>query len=145
MLRRLNTFVHHGSIVGGKLVLDSPGYFKTIIAGFEDTKDVRITVQRKKRTKTNSQLGYLFGVVYAELSRHTGHSVEELDSIFKAKYLKRSLKWRGADLVTINSKANLTSDEMGQYINEVIGEANELGIEIPSPDKHWDLEDTLKP
>jgi len=143
MSRKLNTFVAHGSILNGKLVLENPAYFKTIISGYEDTLKVRLTVERARGAKTKNQLAYLFGVVYVEIARHTGYSVDELDAIFKAKYLKKSLKWRGADLVTITSKANLTSEEMGEYISAVVLEAQELGCEIPDPDKHWDLAETL--
>ena len=142
-LRKLTSFTSHASIKDGKLVLDNPPYFRTILSGYEDTPKVRITIEKQRGAKTLNHLGYLFGVVYPEIARHTGHSVDELDAIFKRKYLKKKLMWRGAELVTIDSKANLTSLEMGEYITNVIAEANELGIDIPSPDKHYALEETL--
>ena len=142
-LRRLNTFVSHGEIKAGKLVLSNPAYFKTILFGYEDTPKVRITIEKERGAKTKKQLGYYFGVVLPEIARHTGHSVDELDSIFKAKYLKRKLQWRGGELQTIESKANLTSDEMGEFISNVIIEALDLGITVPDADKNWDLEETL--
>ena len=144
MLRRLNTFVAHGVIKNGKLVLDNPAYFRTIVSGYEDTPKVRITIEKQRGAKTLKQLGYYFGVVLVEIARHTGYSVDELDDIFKAKYLKRSLKWRGGDLQVITSKANLTSDEMGEFISAVVLEGQELGCEIPDPNKHWDLQETTQ-
>ena len=144
MLRKLSTFVSSASIKDGKLVLDNPAYFKTIVSGYEDTKNVRITLERKRGSKTLNQLGYLYGVVYVEIARHTGYSVQELDAIFKAKYLKKRLMWRGAELTTITSKADLTSDEMGEYISAVVLEGQEMGVEIPDPDKHYDLEESLR-
>ena len=143
-LRKLSTFVATGSIENGKLVLENPAYFKTIVSGYEDTKNVRITLEKKRGAKTLNQLGYLYGVVYVEIARHTGYSVQELDAIFKAKYLKKSLKWRGSELVTITSKADLTSDEMGEFISAVVLEGQELGVEIPDPDRHYDLEETTR-
>lgn len=134
-LRRLVSFVSHGSIKGGQLVFDNPPYFRTILAGYEDTPKVRILIEKQRGAKTRKQLGYLFAVVYPEIARHTGHSVDELDAIFKAKYLKRSLKWRSGELQVVESKANLTSDEMGEFISNVIAEAVDLGIEVPQPDK----------
>ena len=142
-LRKLATFVAHGSIKDGKLVLDNPPYFRTILSGYEDTPKVRITIEKQRGAKTLNQLGYLFGVVYPEIARSTGHNVDEIDAIFKVKYLKKKLMWRGAELITIDSKANLTSEEMGEYIGNVVLEAQELGIEIPSPNKHYALEETL--
>lgn len=141
-LRKLATFVSHGSIKDGRLILDNPPYFRTILSGYEDTPKVRITIEKQRGAKTLNQLGYLFGVVYPEVARHTGHSVEEIDAIFKAKYLKKKLMWRGAELTTIDSKANLTSEEMGEYIDNILGEAADLGIEIPMADKHWNLAET---
>ena len=142
MLRRLNTFVSHGAIKNGKLVLDNSPYFRMILNGYEDTEKVRITLEKERGAKTRNQLGYLFGVVYVEIARHTGYSVDELDAIFKAKYLKKSLKWRGGHLQVVESKANLTSDEMGEYISNVVLEGMELGCVIPDPDKNWDLAET---
>lgn len=141
-LRKLATFVSHAAIKDGKLILDNPPYFRTILAGYEDTPKVRVTIEKARGAKTNSQLGYLFGVVYVEIARHTGYSIDELDAIFKAKYLKKSLKWRGSDLVTVTSKADLTSDEMAEFISAVVLEGQELGCEIPDPDKNWDLAET---
>ena len=143
-LRKLSTFVSSAAIKDGKLVLENPAYFKTIVSGYEDTPNVRITLEKKRGAKTLNQLGYLYGVVYVEIARHTGYSVQELDAIFKAKYLKKSLKWRGSELVTITSKADLTSDEMGEFISAVVLEGSELGCEIPDPDKHWNLEETTR-
>lgn len=141
-LRKLVTFVSHGAIKDGKLKLDNPAYFKTILFGYEDTEKVRITIEKERGAKTRRQLGYLFGVVYVEIARHTGYSVDQLDAIFKAKYLKKSLKWRGSELQVVESKANLTSDEMGEYISNVVLEGLELGCVIPDPDKNWDLAET---
>ena len=143
MLRKLTTFVHRGSIKDGKLTLDNPAYYRTIIGGYEDTPKVRIIIEKERGSKTNQQLGYYFGVMLPEIARHTGYSVDELDAIFKTKYLKKSLKWRGGELEVIDSKANLTSLEMGEFISSIMLEANELGIEIPSPDKNYALEETL--
>lgn len=147
MARKLTTFVSHGKLRGGKLVMDNIAYFRTVLSGFEDTDKVRVVIQKDRGTKTNRQLGYYFGVVLTEIATHTGHSVEELDSIFKTKYLKQKLMWRGGDMQVIQSKARLTSEEMGNYIASVILEANELGITIPDPDKGWDIEETtyIKP
>jgi hypothetical protein len=38
MLRRLATFVSHASIKEGKLVLENPQYFRTILSGYKDPK-----------------------------------------------------------------------------------------------------------
>lgn len=140
-LRKLVTFVSHGAIKDGRLVLNNEAYFRTIIRGYRDTKLVRIILEPARGTKTLAQLGYYHGVVLTEIARHTGSTVEELDDVFKAMFLSKSMKWRDGELVTIRSKAELTSDEMGEFIDQVLGEAAELGIEIPEPDKEWATHD----
>ena len=141
-LRKLVSFTSHGSLKGGKLVLDNPAYFRTILFGYEDTPKVRIIIEKDRGAKTKRQLGYLFAVVYPEIARHTGMSIEDIDLALKAKYLKTKLMWRGGNLEVINEKKYLTSDEMGEYLANVLLEAGEMGIEIPQPDKNWDLQET---
>lgn len=136
-LRKLVTFVSHGSIKDGKLKLDNETYFKTIVFGFEDTERVRIVVEKERGAKTKKQLGYYFSVVLPEIVRHTGGNIEDADIALKAKYLKKKLMWRGGELEVVNEKKYLTSEEMGSFISDVLLEAADMGIDIPSPDKEW--------
>lgn len=141
-MKKLTTFVHHGRIEKGKLVLDNPRYFKGIIGLYDDIA-VRVVIERARLNKTRAQLRYLYGVCYELISAHTGYTVEEVDAVMKAKFLRHKLMWRGGDLVTIKDKRELTSDEMSTFIEQVCQEAAELNILIPEADKNWDLKETL--
>ena len=135
-MKRLDTFVSYGRIEKGRLVLDKPRYFKGMLQGYEDTP-VRLIVERKKRGRSNAQNAYYWGVVLPEISVHTGHTVEELHEIFKMKFLATKRVWRGAEMKTVRSTTELTTNEFAEFLSNVTLEAGELGIEIPQPDQAY--------
>ena len=136
MSKVLDSFIFTGELKGGKVVPKNPRYVRGSLQLYNDC-DIRVIVERRKRNKSRKQLGYLFGVVYPEISQHTGHTITELDALMKHKFLKQKVLWRGNELLVTNSKALLTSNELAEFITEVIREANDLGIEIPLPDKAY--------
>lgn len=101
---------------------------------YENTP-VIVTIERKKKNRSKEQMGYLWGVIYPLISQHTGHTAEDLHDIFKSRYLKRKKVWRGADMVTIGTTTELSTNEMSEFIANVRLEAEELGIVIPEPDQ----------
>lgn len=118
----------------GRLVLDNERWFRGMLQGYDDCK-VTVVVERQKSHPSSEQRGYLWGVVYPEISRHTGHSPDELHEIFKARHLVKKHLWRGAELTTVRSTGDLTMNELAEFITDVVVEAGELGIEVPPPDK----------
>lgn len=136
-MHKLTNFTSRGSIKDGKLVLDNERYFRTIISHYEDTPKVRIIVEKERGNKTNKQLAYLYGVVYKLICEYTGFHEAELDSAMKSKYLRTKMQWRGGDLTIIKDKRNLTSDELGEYIQRVVEEGAALGVEIPDADPDY--------
>lgn len=131
--KKLENFVFTGELRGGKVVPKNPKYVRGSLQMYDDC-EIRVVVERRKRAKSKEQLGYLFGVVYPEISFHTGHSVTELDMLMKHKFLKEKVLWRGSELIVTGSKSPLTSNELSEFISSVVLEANELGIEVPPPD-----------
>lgn len=136
-MRKLDRFQFPAKLLTeGRILPNSPKHVRGLLAFYEPC-DVLVHIERRKKGKSQEQLGYLYGVVYPEIAKHTGHSVEELDLVFKNMFLKNKVLWRGAEMVVTGSKAPLTSNEMAEFITNVIGEAAGLGIEIPAPDKAW--------
>ena len=119
MFKKLNSFIFTGVLRGGKVVPKNPRYVRGSLQMYADC-DIRVIVEKRKRGKSKEQLGYLFGVVYPEISQHTGHSVAELDMIMKQRYLKQKVLWRGADMFVTGSKAPLTSNELSEFISSVV-------------------------
>ncbi len=134
MSRRFERLAHTGELVGGQLILNNQRWFKGMLQQYDDCH-VNVVVERKKNSRSKEQLGYLWGVVYPEVSLHTGHSPEELHEIFKAKYLKHKMGWRGVELTTVGSTTKCTTGQMAEFITNVIAEANEMGMAIPEPDE----------
>ena len=134
MKKKFERLSARGAIVDGRLVLDNPRWFKGMIQLHDDCK-VMVVVERRKKSKSKEQLGYLWGVVYPLITEHTGHTPEELHEIFKSKFLRRRMLWRGTDITTVNGTQGLSTGEMAEFTSKVILEANELGIAIPEPDK----------
>lgn len=132
-MKSFNRLVATGKLKGGKLLFKNARWVKGMLGMHEDC-DLVITFEKKRKKRSKEQLGYLWGVVYPEISTHTGHTAEELHAIFKGKYLKRKVHWRGADMVTLTSTSRLTANEMSEFMANVIQEAAELGIEVPEPD-----------
>lgn len=132
-MKKLDSFIFTGNLKSGKVIPQNPRYVRGSLQMYGDC-EIRVIVEKKKKSKTREQLGYLFGVVYPEISIHTGHSVEELDKVMKAKFLRGKVLWRGGEMRITNSKSGLSSNEMAEFIQNVILEGAELGIEIPPPD-----------
>lgn len=137
-MRKLTApIVLHGKLEYGELCFDRPSYLKAMLNKIENI-EVRITIEPKRGKKSNQQLGYLYGVLYALLAEETGHSVEEIDRIMKGKFLIDKVLWRGSEIITAKGKAELNNMEMGDYITAVCGEAADLGIIVPEPNREWD-------
>lgn len=132
-MKRLETFIFTGALRGGKILPKNPRYVRGSLALYDDC-DIRVVIDRRRESKSKKQLGYLYGVVYPEIAAHTGHTETEIDAIMKHKFLAKKVLWRGGEIFVSGSKAPLSSNEMAQFITEVIGEANALGIEVPAPD-----------
>lgn len=140
MSKPFERLAHWASIKDGKLVLDNPRWFKGMIALHDDC-EVQVIVERKKSDPSSQQRGYLFGVVYAEASRYTGYTPDELHEVMKTLHLKRKHLWRGSELVTVGSTTALSKNELAEFIMNVVLTLNEMGIEVPPPDKLYQFKD----
>lgn len=132
-MRRFERLVHGGTIAEGSLVLDNPSWFKGMLSMY-DPCEVTVLVERKKKNPSREQWGYLWGVVYPEIARHVGHSVDDLHEIFKARHLRNKHLWRGTEITTVRGASDLDSNELAAFITDVLVEAAELGIEVPEAD-----------
>lgn len=143
-MKKLTTFVSHGKIQAGKLVLDNDRYFRNMICGYEDTDKVRITVEKERGTRSQNQNKYYWGKVLPEIGKHIGERVEDLHDIFRSRFLRRKRVWRGGEITMVRSTSELTSDEFAEYLQQIIQEGAELGVVVPDADKNWDLLETSR-
>lgn len=134
MKKKLNRLAAQGRLKDGKIVLNNERWLKGHLSLYEDCA-ITLVVERRAKDRSKEQLGYLWGVVYPEMSNHTGMSPEDIHDALKSKYLKRKVLWRGYDMFSPRSTSQLTVGEMAEFISNVILEAGEMGIEVPPPDK----------
>jgi len=133
-MKKLDRFTFSGILKNGVILPLNGQWVKGMLQMYEDCR-ISVVVERKKSRRSKEQNAYLWGVVYREISKHTGHTPSELHGIFKAKFLRSKMIWRGAEVITLKSSTELSVGEMQEFLMEVIREANELGIVIPEPDR----------
>lgn len=112
--------------------------FREIADLLNDNKKRGLNIQAvvKSPEKSNPQLRYLFGVVYASIQRRwqedgNDHSIEYIDAFFKDMFLYEYVD----GVKCILRKRNTTQLQMMNYIEQVRMWANDnLGLYIePSP------------
>ena len=137
MSKKFDRLLHRGRIKNGQLVLDNGRWWKGMLSLFEDT-EVTILVERRKNKRSLSQNAYLWAVVYYYIAEHTGFLPEEVHECLRSKFLRQKRVWRGMELTVLKSTTQLTHEEFGEYIEQCIREATDLGIEIPPPTTEMD-------
>jgi len=142
-MKKLIRAVFKAHIKDGKLEYDNPGYMRTIIFGYEDTGKVRVIVEKDTGKRTNKQNAY-YWLVLGYIAEYIGEIPEDTHETMKAKFLKKRRVWRGMEMTVLKSTTQLTSDEMGEYIDRVIREGAELGVAVPQADKNYDLIETTR-
>lgn len=97
-----------------------------------DGKETYVEIKEKKRERTLRQNSYLWGVVYAYISEHTGHSAEELHDAFKQMFLGRNFITMGdKEIEVTKTSTTLTAEEFGEFVDRIIEFAGTLSIAIP--------------
>lgn len=139
MSRPLDTFTARGRLKDGKLIMDSDKYFRGMLFNFEDCP-VRVIVERIRKEHSKQQRGYYRAVVLPMIAEYVGETPERLHTIFKEKYLREKVLWRGGEMYVPRSTEELSSNEYAEYLTNVLLEAADLGIVIPEPDKTHNLD-----
>jgi hypothetical protein len=126
MRRPIPTF--GGEVKDGKLTIyDREGMEKHIstLSG-----PVVITVKKRKKSRSDRQNAYYWGVVIKILSDELGYEPEEMHQALKQKFLGIEAK----PLPTTKSTASLTTLEFIEYTDQIIRwSSQELNIVIPDP------------
>lgn len=102
----------------------------------------RITIEKKRNSKSSPQLGYLHAVVYPMSLRFLNDagweftSIEQVDTFWKYKFTEQEIVNRDtAEIMTIPGlKRDFTTTDMMAYINAIRNYCAEfLGGYIPEP------------
>lgn len=94
----------------------------------------KVTIERWRRRHSDSQRGYYWGVVLAEIGRETGNDKEDLHQAFKQMFLAPEEKHILGTTVQVYSTRNLTTVEYSEFVERVCAyAATQLGIAISEP------------
>ena len=115
---------------------------RIIIERMEDFKiylrtlpnDVQITVSKVRKQRSQPQNSYLWGVVYVLISKHTGHTTDEIHDICKLQFNNKIAKVGKDEFKIGASTAALSTIEFGTYISKIVQWASfDLSLIIPEP------------
>jgi hypothetical protein len=131
---KLTRFISRAKIKDGKLILVNERYFRALLSRYDDTDKVRVIIEKDRGTRSKKQNAYYWGLVLPTIGAHVGELSEDLHEIMKSRFLRRKRVWRGGDITVLQTTTKLTTDEMAEYISQVIQEGAELGVVVPDPD-----------
>ena len=122
-----------GTASKGKLVLDEHEDFLRTVCLLEG-KDIEVTIDRKRKTRSNQQNKYFHGVIVPLISGATGYEKDEVKEMIRAKFLSYDLKV-GDEIVKVGrSTASLGTIEFELLNADCRRWASKtLGIYIPDP------------
>jgi hypothetical protein len=134
------TPIFDGTIRDGKLLLNKSEQFKQHLAGLNG-KQVQVTVEKLKHSRTNGQNRYYWGVVVKLIAQHTGHDPEQIHEALKTMF---SPKWHMTtdyepgegmkELSVPTSTTRLDTLKFVEYTEKCRLWANEfLGLNVPLP------------
>jgi len=111
-------------------VIDHPKFVE-YLRGLEG-KIIELIARLPRKTRTDQQNRFLWGVIYHLISEHTGFSKDEVHDAMRMMFLRDETK----EIPTLRSTTSLSTVEMNLYW-EKIGQfaAEKLSIKIPDPNE----------
>lgn len=97
-------------------------------------RHVTVTVSRYVKSKTNPQLALFHGPILDAWSDFTGYDPDEMKKELKRAFLAPRLaisRLTGEETNEVPSLADLTVEEMTTFLERVLREGRQLGIEFP--------------
>lgn len=99
-----------------------------------DKKRVVVEVELEKAKRSLNANAYLWGVVYELISKHTGHTAQELHEIYSRMFLKpRFVTYKDKEIKLPSGTSQLDKLEFMEYTDRVIAEGASMGVVIPPP------------
>lgn len=122
------TPIFGGEVRDGKLNLYDREGLARLVTKLEG-KRIELVLRKHKTKRSNPQNRYLHGVVIPILAAHCGYDPEEMKEALKWRFLRKE----DGRFPTVRSTANLSVEEMTEFIDHIHRLAAELGVYIPSP------------
>jgi hypothetical protein len=115
----------------GKAHLTAPVAYRQFLQQFDNGDELDVVLQPHRRTRTNPQNRYYWGVVVKLLAEHCGYEPDEMHEALKARFLGANDPQFG--LLKIGSTRKLTTVEFGVFLEQCQQLGAEMGVYIPNP------------
>jgi hypothetical protein len=126
----------------GKLFITHRRLFDQQIAQLDERWTLEVIVKRLLATRSPQSNRYLWGVVYATLSAHTGYTPDELHDVMKMRFLPKHLAFCDGngevkgEYVVGGSTRQLNTKDFSEYVERIKQfAAEELDCYIPDADE----------
>lgn len=133
---------HFGIIRNGIKIYYNKELYEKQITGLEGKEFEEIIKEKSKKTSSSTH-GYYRGGILPSLEESTvfsGWERNEIHEYFQSRFLMetydRIVNGERKEITTIRSTADLNQSEMNHFIEQVIKECAELGIEILPPEQY---------
>lgn len=120
-----------------------------LLDNFLPGKPLEVTVERKKRERTDLQNRALWGCAYKALREQSGNDVNDLHDFFCGEFfgwvtedIMGQVKKKPRRSTTRNEKGErdvLSTVEMAGFYDFVQMRAAQAGFDVPDPDPEWGL------
>ena len=85
--------------------------------------------------RTNQQNRYFHGVIVPIVSDATGHTLEETKELLKVMYAPKEIETKKGVIKIGTPTSSMKKHEMQLFIDNIIVNMAEFGIDIPSPEE----------
>ena len=120
-------------VVKGKLIFDDPEAFRNYILKFKNK--VEVVVRYPRKSTSDEQRAYLFGVVYKIIGDYIGLTPEE---VHYSKIMTELRMDYSKPIPTPKSvsRTGMSTKEFKEYVEKIqLWAAQELNLFIPDPDE----------
>jgi hypothetical protein len=122
-----------GTVSKGRVILDSKDSYIDYLSGMEG-KRVGVAIHKERKSRSDQQNRYYWGVVCKILGDHLGYTPDEMHDIYREKFLKIPGEEGRPD--RIGSTASLSTAEFETYQEQVrMWASQEFGVYIPLPNE----------
>jgi hypothetical protein len=137
--------IHKGIVVNGRIEYDRPNIYIEKVNSLEGER-VDVIIEKEKKFKTNSQLGYYFGGIIETClvtNAFEGWTKDEIDKYFRKKHLRydrffvHPITQKEYYTTFYRQLEDLSVDEMKKFIDDVLNEIAEMEIYPLTPDEYY--------
>ena len=125
--------IFKASIKNCQLIFEDRDKYNNWIAQLNEENDLEVIVRKRKKTRSEKQNRYYWGVILKLISEATGEDAEDLHNHFAYKWLIN--KGKSGRLHSRKSTSQITTIEFKEYLDKIISWGEQyLGITFPEPE-----------